>query len=90
MLSGQAFNFGNETPLSVMEVVHLILSLMGKTALIPRILNEASHEIPKQYLNCAKARQLLDWRPRYTMEDGLRETIAWYAEHVRTTNGTFI
>lgn len=78
---GQAFNFGNETPVSVLEVVHLISELTGRTDLAPHVLNEASHEIPRQYLDCAKARQMLHWHPRCSLEDGLQETIAWYREH---------
>jgi CDP-glucose 4,6-dehydratase len=75
---GQAFNFGTEVPLSVLEVVRLILKQLGKTDLAPRVLNEASREIPQQYLDCSKARWLLGWRPRFTLEEALEETIAWY------------
>jgi CDP-glucose 4,6-dehydratase len=75
---GHAFNFGTETPKSVMEVVHLILVLMGKVSLAPMVLNQASHEIPKQSLDCSKARIMLGWRPKYTLDDGLWETITWY------------
>ena len=75
---GEAFNFGTETPMSVLELVNRILNLLRKTSLVPKVLNEATHEIPRQYLDCSKARQLLDWQPKYTQEEGLRETIAWY------------
>src|SRR6202040_752758 len=47
--TGQAFNFGTETPLSVLELVDRILELMGRETLVPKVLNEASHEIPRQY-----------------------------------------
>lgn len=79
---GQAFNFGTETPMSVIDLVRRILALMGKTHLEPRILNEASHEIPKQYLDCAKARRMMNWRPAFTMDEGLREAIAWYRDRL--------
>ncbi len=79
-VSGEAFNFGTETPLSVVEVVKRVLAVMGESALEPRILNEATHEIPKQYLDCAKARRVLGWRPRFTFDVALRETVAWYRE----------
>lgn len=75
---GQAFNFGTETPVSVLDLVHQILMLLDRTTLVPKVLNEANHEIPKQYLDCSKAKQMLDWKPKYTQEEGLRETIAWY------------
>ena len=79
---GEAFNFGTETPMSVVDLVDRILALMGKTHLRPRILNEASHEIPKQYLDCSKARRLMDWRPSFTMDEGLTEAIEWYRERL--------
>jgi CDP-glucose 4,6-dehydratase len=91
---GQAFNFGTDTPLSVLDLVNLILKLLGKASLVPVVLNEASHEIPRQYLDSSKARRMLGWQPGYALEEGLRETIAWYSEHlslepVRRINSTF-
>jgi CDP-glucose 4,6-dehydratase len=79
---GQAFNFGTETPMSVIDLVRRILALMGKPHLEPRILNEASHEIPQQYLDCAKARRMMGWHPSFTMDEGLREAIEWYRERL--------
>lgn len=81
-LDGQAFNFGNEQPFTVLDVVHTILRVMQKQGLTPTILNEASEEIPDQYLDCSKARRVLGWAPSFTFEGGLRETIPWYEAHV--------
>jgi CDP-glucose 4,6-dehydratase len=76
--AGQAFNFGTETPASVLEVVRLILRLCGKDDLQPRVLNEASREIHAQYLDCSKARRTLGWTATHSLEAGLLETIGWY------------
>ena len=75
---GQAFNFGTETPLSVLELVECIARSIGRRDLPPVIQNQATHEIPKQYLDCSKARSWLAWAPRWTLEQGLAETLAWY------------
>ena len=77
-ITGEAFNFGTETPLTVIEVVSRILTLMGKTALEPVILGQATHEIPAQYLDCAKARTRMGWQPGFSFDDGMSETIRWY------------
>jgi CDP-glucose 4,6-dehydratase len=77
-LHGQAFNFGTETPLSVLELVDRILRAVGRPDLEPDVRNEASNEIPEQYLDCTKARTALDWSPAHTLEQGLAETVAWY------------
>jgi CDP-glucose 4,6-dehydratase len=50
--------------------------------LTPQILNQAEHEIPEQYLDCSKARRRLGWMPRHSLEEALRETIAWYEPRI--------
>lgn len=76
-LRGQAFNFSNETPVTVLDLVGRILSLMGSD-LQPEIRDEATNEIRYQYLSAAKARQVLGWSPLSTLDEGLRATIEWY------------
>jgi len=78
---GQAFNFSNETPLTVLQVVELISGLMGKR-LKPQVLNVVSGEIKDQRLSSDKARSVLNWRARYSIEEGLKETIGWYESHL--------
>jgi CDP-glucose 4,6-dehydratase len=86
-LYGQAFNFSNETPVSVIELVKQILQLM-ESDLKPIIRNEATHEIRQQYLSAAKARQMLGWQPMFTLNEGLKRTISWYKEFfAREQNG---
>lgn len=80
--AGQAFNFGNEAPVTVLELVSQIQELMQATNLQPQILNQATHEIPAQYLDCSKARNLLGWKPKYTLRQGLTETINWYKKNL--------
>jgi len=77
---GQAFNFSDERQATVLEVVELILKLMNKEELRPDILSEAKGEIKHQYLSAEKARRVLGWKPLYTLEKGLRETIDWYMD----------
>jgi CDP-glucose 4,6-dehydratase len=76
-LEGQAFNFSNEIQLTVLELVNMILNIM-ESGLKPVVLNQGSNEIKHQYLSAKKAREVLGWTPTYTIEEGLRKTIAWY------------
>lgn len=80
-LAGEAFNFSNETRLSARALVDRILTLMG-SSLAPVVLNEATNEIVNQYLDAGKARSLLDWRPAFSLDEGLTRTIAWYHDHL--------
>lgn len=81
-INGQAFNFGYGEPLTVIELVDEILTIMNKKSLEPVILNEASNEIVNQYLDCSKAQKMLGWQPSYSRADGLRQTIDWYREYL--------
>ena len=53
---------------------------MDKENLEPIILNEVKGEIKHQYLSAQKAREKLGWKPIYTLEEGLVETVRWYRE----------
>jgi CDP-glucose 4,6-dehydratase len=75
---GEAFNFGNERPFTVLEVIARILELMKSVHLAPVVQDVATAEIRHQYLSSTKARDRLGWAPAYTLESGLRETISWY------------
>jgi len=78
-LHGQAFNFSNDTPVTVLELVQDILRLLDSD-LQPDIRNEASHEIRRQHLSSAKARAVLGWQPLFTLPQGLQNTITWYRD----------
>lgn len=84
-LRGEAFNFSNESPLTVLELVRMILTLMGSD-LEPDIRNEASNEIVRQCLSAAKARRVLNWQPLFTPEEGLQRTIRWYRDALGIDN----
>jgi CDP-glucose 4,6-dehydratase len=51
----------------------------------PEIRNESSNEIQAQYLSAAKARELIGWRPLFSLDDGLRRTIDWYRDFFATS-----
>jgi CDP-glucose 4,6-dehydratase len=82
-LRGEGFNFSNELQLSVLDLTRRILDRMG-SRLQPVVLGEASNEILHQYLSAAKARRVLGWSARYTLDEGLDRTIRWYREWLAT------
>jgi CDP-glucose 4,6-dehydratase len=80
-LYGEAFNFSNEQRVTVSELVKKILIFMD-SSLEPDVRNQASNEIRHQCLSAAKARNILGWRPMFSLEEGLRKTIAWYRDYL--------
>lgn len=86
-LAGSAFNFSNEQPLSVQELARRILALMNSPLSLD-IRNTASNEIQDQRLSSARARTVLGWRPLFSLDEGLRRSIKWYADLLTPGPGT--
>ncbi len=76
-LYGQAFNFSNETQVTVLDLVEKIIELMD-VDLSPIVQNQVSNEIKHQFLDTTKAKKILDWIPEFTLDRGLEKTIVWY------------
>jgi CDP-glucose 4,6-dehydratase len=84
-LIGQAFNFSNESQISVIDIVTMICKKM-KVDLYPIIKNEASNEIRQQFLSAEKARIVLNWEPKFELELALDRTIEWYRNYLKLNN----
>ncbi len=80
-IRGEAFNFSNEKPITVIELVNTIFKLSGAQNNY-KILNQAKYEIKKQYLSAIKARKVLSWKPRFSLGEGLKKTIEWYSSKI--------
>ena len=87
-VDGEAFNFSPESKVSVLEITAAIQRAMERTDLEPVILDQVRAEIRDQYLDSAKARQVLGWAPRHTLDQGLQKTIAWYRRFLEHAAGT--
>ena len=79
-VAGRAFNFSDESPSTVLQIVAVIQRLMGRDGVELDIRNQAKGEIHDQWISAERARTVLGWRPQYTLEAGLLETIEWYGE----------
>ena len=80
-VAGQAFNFADDAPATVLEIVATLQRLMACEHLAPDIRNEARGEIPNQCVSSAKAREVLGWSAGYSRDAALMETIDWYCAY---------
>ena len=78
---GGAYNFSPGSPASVTDIVAAIGRVMGVEP-NPDVRGTATMEIRDQTLDSQKARSLLGWNARWSLEDGLRETVAWYRAYL--------
>ena len=79
-VAGQAFNFGANSPVSVLELVQRILELSGTPHLTPDVrgTGKLNDEIDRQYLDSRKAADVLGWAPTVSLDEGLRRAVEWY------------
>lgn len=76
---GEAFNFGSDEKMSVIDVVDKVGSVIGGS-INYSVLNDAKNEIPEQYLSHEKATRILGWEPSYKLDGVLKDTIGWYRD----------
>lgn len=83
-IRGEAFNFGSGQIFSVAEVAQKIMKASGKKNLKLKVHAEIElrKEVDKQYVSTEKAKALLGWSPKYSLDQGLKETYAWYSKNL--------
>jgi dTDP-glucose 4,6-dehydratase len=72
-------NLGNPVELTVTEIASLVAEIIGSQAGIRHIaavVDDPQRRCP----DISRAVQRLDWRPLVQLEQGLKQTIAWFAE----------
>ena len=79
-LAGKTFDNKKFDGKELNNIANKILKLMGRMDLKPKILNQVENEIKHQYLSAGKARELLDWKPKYDLDSALAETVEWYTK----------
>jgi dTDP-glucose 4,6-dehydratase len=78
-------NIGTGTDVTIEELAEKILGLMGKQGEIEvedRRIRPEKSEVMQLLSDPRLAQKLFQWTPRYGLEDGLRETIEWYQQHL--------
>lgn len=71
------YNLGSEEPVSISELVAKTIKISGKRLEIvydpkgPSIGNKVS-------IDCFRARDKFDWRPRVSLDEGIISTLEWY------------
>jgi dTDP-glucose 4,6-dehydratase len=78
---GEVYNVGGNNEKANLEIVKLILSILGKSEnLITYVEDRLGHD--RRYaIDNTKITTELGWKPSYTFEEGIKETIEWYLSH---------
>lgn len=82
---GKVVNIGAGKDISIEELVKVILSLMEKKGEVEteeRRIRPENSEVMRLLSDTSLAQKLFKWKPQYSLEDGLRETIEWYQNNL--------
>ena len=82
---GEVTNIGTGSGVTIGELLQRILRIIGKEDIrvvedMDRVRPDKS-EVMELICDNSKAKQLLDWSPQYTLDEGLSETIEWMRGH---------
>lgn len=84
----EGWNFGpeDENICTVGEVADRLSSLWGKTVSWKKSIETQIHEASLLKLDISKAKERLDWFPKWNLEIALEKTISWYKSYYNGEN----
>ena len=76
---GGTYNVGSGVEASIEEIADRVLELTGKPESLKTIVPDRPGHDRRYLLDSSKIGRELGWQPEIGFEDGLRETVEWYA-----------
>lgn len=76
----EVVNLGGDRPVSLSTMIGVLEKCLGKEARIERRPFHRA-DIPKTWASIEKARALLGWEPKVTLEEGLARAAQWYLDN---------
>jgi dTDP-glucose 4,6-dehydratase len=78
---GETYNVGSGVEKSIDEVAEAVLEHTGKPASLKTIVPDRPGHDRRYLLDSSKIRNELGWRDEVSWEDGIVQTVQWYADH---------
>jgi len=80
-VAGEVFNVATGIDISVQEIANHVLDALDKPPSLKVHVDERPGQVHRHIGSTEKAEQMLGWRARTSFEEGLEQTINWYAEN---------
>lgn len=79
-LGYEVINLGSDTPVVLMDAVHLIEELVGQPA---NVVFKPAHpaDVQATWADISKAERLLGWRPEQQANSGITSLVRWYQDN---------
>ena len=80
---GEVYNIGGNNEKTNIDIVKLIIKIVGKSqSLIKHVKDRPGHD--RRYaIDNTKITTQLGWKPKYTFEQGIKETVEWYLNNTQ-------
>ena len=76
----EIINLGSDSPVSILDFVADLESIMGKAAQIKHAPGNPA-DVDATWANIEKAKMLLQWTPQTTLREGLEKMVGWYLDN---------
>lgn len=78
---GEVYNIGGNNEWKNIDIVKLLLKKLNKPeSLIKFVKDRPGHDL-RYAIDATKIQSELGWKPKYSIEDGINETIEWYLKN---------
>jgi len=82
---GEEINLGNDNTIRIGDLAEKIFKIIGKTPKIvadPQRVRPGKSEVMKLWASNEKAKRMIGWEPRISLDEGLKLTIEWISAHI--------
>ncbi|MFD6508053.1 dTDP-glucose 4,6-dehydratase [Bacillus sp. NPDC060175] len=79
---GEVYNIGGNNEKTNIDVVEQIIKLLGKSKKDIEFVTDRLGHDRRYAIDAQKMKNEFEWEPRYTFEQGLKETVEWYKNNV--------
>jgi dTDP-glucose 4,6-dehydratase len=78
---GETYHVGSGIEATIEEIADGVLDTLGKPQSLKEIVPDRPGHDRRYLLDCSKIRTELGWEPTVSFEEGLAETVRWYADN---------
>lgn len=78
---GEVYNVGGNNERTNIDVVKIILNEVGKPESLIKYVDDRLGHDRRYAIDATKLKTQLGWKPKYTFEDGIKQTIQWYLDN---------
>lgn len=83
-LKGETFNVGSGSQITVLHIVNKIIEITNTNSEIKwNSFSGRSHDTEKWEADIEKVIRSFNWRPKYYIDDGIRQTISWFKNNLK-------